>query len=192
MRRIGLSLILIGIIGVVIAPAQGADLTVDGGQHYLLPQANQTVELYVTGGAPVAGFDLALRIGDGTSGPRITAIDLAAGIFADNNNGQTSAPGTDWVQFPGIITETGTVVAEGLLLRLTLDATGVAEGAYGLFLDGIEMPGFGTLSSQFYDANLNVVPATFTPGQLVVVPEPAATALMAGLAALTLRRRRTL
>ena len=180
---------VLGMIGGLPA-AQAADLQVAGGNHQILNQPNQVIDLYVTGGAAIGGFDLALQIGDGLSGPKITAVDLESGIFLDKHSGQSNMGSTDWATIYYITTESDPVVGDGLLLRLTLDATDVPNGSYGLALTGVEFPVFGVANSVFVNEQ-GEVPTTFVPGTISVVPEPAMASLMSlvGVAMLPRRRR---
>lgn len=175
----------------MVGSLRGAEVQVVVGTHSVPAAPGQVVDLHVSGGAQVWAFDLFLQVADGTSGPRITAVDLESGIFLGNHNGQGDAGSTDWLKFYSISVESDAIAASGLLVRLTIDATGVAAGSYPLVLTGIEVPGFGVLDSTFLDASAEPVPAQFTPGTLVVmVPEPAVGTLLVGAGMLLAGRRR--
>ena len=126
--------------------------TIVVGTHTLLPnQPNQVIEIRVTGGDPVDGLNFYVQVADGgpelvalgllpagqgIDGPAITGADLISGtIFAANNDGQQVPPGNQ-PQVAGflITTDVGTVAADGLLARLTLDTTGFTSGSWPLML----------------------------------------------------------
>ena len=129
--------------------------TIRIGNHSLLPNtANQMLLIAVAGGEQIAGSDFAL-IGDGgpesvrfglpagTPAPRFVNpaadVSLQTGIFAGNNLGQVdllsglggSAP--QLVAF-GVLTNTGTVAADGTLAELNVDTTGFNGGTWSLNL----------------------------------------------------------
>src|SRR5262249_17756432 len=103
------------------------------GTHLLLPnERGQTIQLFVSGGDPVAGLNGKFMTGDGgtaaggtRSAPAITSVDVVTGtIFAGNSI--ADAPG-----LPGFfssrqyweinnITIADTVAADGLLATLTI------------------------------------------------------------------------
>lgn len=65
-----------------------ASLIVNAGDHQLQPNTPaQQVKIQVTGGDSIAGLNLYLQVGDGTTGPQITGIDLLDGtIFEGTAN----------------------------------------------------------------------------------------------------------
>lgn len=185
--------VVLGILG-CIAVAQAQSLQVNAGSHTVLAQPNQAIEVYVSGGAAIGGFDLALQVGDGDSGPVITAVDLESGIFQANNTGQTDTGSLPHQAFYAITTsEQGpAVIAEGLLLRLVLDASDVPQGVYALSLSGVEVSGFGSLDSVFLSPSAEIIPTQFIPGSITVVPEPSAALGAIALAIMPpIRRRRS-
>ncbi len=189
MRSIGLA--MLGAV-VLVSTVDAADVTVNVGIHPIQPASGQIVDLYVSGGAAISGVDLAIQTGDGASGPKITAVDLESGIFLNNNSGQQEADPSfsEWARFPSITTESGLVIADGWLVRLTIDASEMPQGSYDLVLSGIEVPGFGVLDSVFLGDSGQPLSVDFTAGTLVVVPEPATIALLAGGLLLLARHRR--
>lgn len=183
-------LLVFGLIG-WFSTVDAAILQVGGGTHQIENKPGQVIDLYVTGGAEIAGFDLALQIGAGAAGPKITWVDLESGIFAGNHSGQTDNGSSDRTAFYSISSagENPPVLAEGLLMRVTFDATGTPEGVYSLAFEGIEIPGFGVADSEFTLTG-PPVSATFLPGTITVVPEPGAACAMGVLALAVCRRRR--
>lgn len=172
------------IIGVLVLITSGiatpclAVPTIDVGTHYLLPDTpDQVIELYVTGGDDVEGLDLYVIVanggpeletlgflepGTGIVGPAITGVDILTGtIFADNNIGQIDggSPDTPTPQVAIFITatETGTVIAEGLLARITIDTTGFTGGTYDLSLS---LPGLET--------DFGAIAASIVNGQIIL------------------------
>lgn len=185
-------LVVLGIIG-GLSTAQAADLQVAGGNHQILNQPNQAIDLYVTGGAESLGFLLAVQIGDGVAGPIVTGIDKQPGIFADSYMDPPLL--LDRVAYTTFTVEMGDdpVIAEGLLVRLILDATAVPEGSYSLELTDIFISSYAAaFSSSMLDDMAVSIPTTFLPGTITVVPEPAMASLMSlvGVAMLPRRRRR--
>lgn len=186
-------LLVFGLIG-WFSSLHAAILHVDGGTHQIESKPNQVIDLYVTGGVEIIGFYLAVQIGDGQAGPTITDVDLESGIFRDNHLPQiTSGEGTDRLVFYDITTIASDppVMADGLLVRLTLDASNVPHGTYALDLAGISVPSYGAaFDSTFISPNAETIPTTFLPGTINVVPEPLSATLFGGLAIMIARRPR--
>lgn len=171
------------VIGAVALSISGlADLAIGTpsisiGTHHLVPNApGQVVEIYVTGGDQVEGMDLSLMTanggpeleplgeippGTGIRGPLITGLDILTGtIFASNNTDQRIFLGESnvyQVAFGFTTTASGSVPAEGLLARVTLDTTGIFEGTFAFSLTAVGS------ATDFVN-----VPVTLTDGVLVV------------------------
>ena len=204
---------LIGTLAVllfVVSPALAA-INIDVGDHIIYADLpDQIVQIYVTGDEDVQALIAYLQVANGgpeaepwlggetgIDGPVITALDIITGtIFDGNNMGQfgddDNDPDTGEDLVPQYeagetITASGTVVATGLLVTLTLDTTGFLEGTWDLRMaDTIT----GDSSFPYSD------PPTITNGSitLVPIPEPAVVLqLLTGLAGLglvaTWRRR---
>lgn len=132
--------------------------TVSVGTINLEPnKPGQIVEIYVTGGDQVryleffaqvanggpelerSSQDYAIPAGTGIPGPAITAVDLLTDtIFSGGNYGQLN-PGDGDVELPQavaayIAASNGSVAADGLLARLTIDTSGFASGTFALSL----------------------------------------------------------
>jgi hypothetical protein len=116
---------------------------IDAGMHMLLPNlSGQQVQIFATGGDPVAGIDLFVQIGDGgatvggnDTGPTITQLDLTTGtIFAANHTGVFTDP-APLLWGATTTTTSGTVPAGGLLATLTIDTTGITTGQFDLILN---------------------------------------------------------
>lgn len=188
-------IVILAFLGSICCSTASGALSISVGSHQLTQSANQTIDIAVTGGDSIAGFDLVLQIGDGSAGPKVTLVDLESGIFAGKNTGQTDNGSEPRLQFHSITTTTGTLTASGLLLRLTLDATDVPAGAYQLRLGDVEFDGV-TFASTFYNVEGNALPAGINNGWLVVsagsgfVPEPAGIAIIGLAGSLMLQRRR--
>lgn len=168
-------------------PAPAA-LVITVGSHDLQPnQAGQQVSLHVgnTGGAlDYGGLNFSVRIGDGTAGPALTAVDLLSGTplaAPDNFGGQFPDSGnTSWKQFWSVASTTATLPAgDSLLVTLTFDTTGLSDGAWALSLFGTGMP-----ATQLLDRSGGEFAVALQNGTLTVVPEPGALAGAAGAALL--------
>lgn len=174
--RRGWPTLLAAAIAVVVSagPASG-QLQVDIGEHALEPNTPaQQIELDVTGGNAVAGFDFRLQVGDGTAGPTVEQIDLEDGtIFDGNNTGQSEGTSTPWQQFLSITTETGSVEAEGLLATIEFDTSDLGDGEFDLTMTDVE----GSDSAFFVtvdttgdgeEDSVEEVSASFIEGLLIV------------------------
>jgi hypothetical protein len=184
-------------IAACTAMAASAAPTITVGNHQLLPNTpGQVISILASGeGAAdaIAGVDLFLVIGGGTSGPIATNFDLigAGTIFAANNNGQQGfgaeydPPSRDLV---GLVTTTsGTVSPNGVLAYVTLDTTGLTSGDFTLSITN-ELFGPSVLYATGGASTVLI------DGTLSVVPEPSSVVLglfgVAGVAAVAIRRRR--
>ncbi|HEX2473822.1 MAG TPA: hypothetical protein VHK01_03690 [Lacipirellulaceae bacterium] len=116
---------------------------VNAGTHVLAPNTpGQQVPILVTGSDAVSGIDFFVQVGDGgatvggdDTGPRITQVDLVSGtIFAGNNTGVFVDP-APLIWGATTTTSSGSVSAEGVLGRLTIDTTGMFLGQFDLILN---------------------------------------------------------
>ena len=122
--------------GLSAAPAHATSTIIVG--NYVYSWNVYELDLYVTGDDQIAALDLAIVL-SGPPGPVITAIDITGPgtIFAGNNVGQSLCPAPD--DLPGLTpfvstkTAFGTVLANGLLARLTIDMTNGPSGPGGAF-----------------------------------------------------------
>ncbi len=188
MLKISLSSIVVCLS--VASVALASVPTINAGSHYLLPnQADQEIQVYVSGDTLVQGLEFNLQIGDGISGPVIQDIDILTGtIFAASNDGI----------FPGFIFEPhwayvgtttsanldigygpGFIITSGLLATITLDTTGLSTGEFELRLT----------SNQEGPTNFAGVYAELTNGSLTI-PEPLTVTMLLAGAGLVCRRRR--
>ena len=192
----------IALAALAAAPASApATLYIHVGQINLLPDTpNQTAGIWVTtdsadqvGGcnfnAQVAGGGPELG---GLDGPDITGVDLTSGtIFAGNHLAQTDLGSLAQLAMYSVVTQDGTVTADGLLASLTFDTTGFSAigSTWALEL------------SATHNGPTDFAPtgATITDGTIRIVPEPATLLSLTGacLAAggylrrrLRIRRRR--
>jgi len=218
LRRVGLSFaILFGLATVAMATP-----TIVVPNVALLPNTpNQVILITVTGSPSdqVGGVNFIIDVAQGkgngvatsglnatqTSGPKITAVDItgAGTVFGPNNTGVQNlmAPQTlPWEKAAfGTSTTAGTVTANGLLARVTIDTTGFSQitnanggvgGVWQLRMKSMTVQDGGGAT------DFAGVPATITNGSitLVSVPEPASVVLglfaAAGLGAVALRNRR--
>ncbi len=167
-----------------------AELNFQAGNHAIAPAASQVIDLYVSGGEAIHGFNLALQVGDASGGPLVSQIDLESGIFASNNDGQLDDGSDALFKFYSIVVANNAspVTGNGLLVRLTLDATNVEPGDYAIKIAGLATP-LGTYDSVFFNGNADFINASLSNGTITVLPEPA-TFMAIGLAAIPLLRRR--
>ena len=117
-----------------------AQLQIDIGEHHVFGNAgNQQIEIFISGGASVSAFDLNFQLGDGDgASPAITGVDLQSGtIFANNNTGQTQAQSNAQQQFWTIVTQAGSVPANGRLATITFNTANVSEGTFDLTMTDV-------------------------------------------------------
>lgn len=180
------------VVVLIAAGGASADMYIDVGNVMLLPDTpGQTVQIMVSTDAAdmVGGCNLNAEIAGGgpayggVAGPVITAVDMEAGtIFAGNNTGQTDLGSLAQLATYSIVTTSGTVPADGLLVTLTIDTTGFTTPgstwtlALGQTLNGL--------------TDFAPTPAIISEGTIQLIPEPASLALMALAGAALLRRRR--
>ena len=144
-------------------------------EHYqLLPnEPGQTIEIWVAGTEEIMGVNFFAQIGDGLSGPLITEIDLLDGtIFESNNWGQWAfvtlpSPSADAYTMTDLSASSPTVLANGLLARITIDTMGFDGGSWPLrltdTLHGTTAFLDGALAEHSVDVNL---------GSVSIIPEP--------------------
>jgi VCBS repeat-containing protein len=117
------------------------------GTHQLLPnKPNQQIPLYITGGAPLNGFNLRLQLGDGLAGspePIITAIDFSDKIWSAHPYQLLGGPIAGSQQFvqASIVFDDAehNVISSGKLVTLTVDTTGFYGGNFSLRLRNTEI-----------------------------------------------------
>jgi hypothetical protein len=195
-------------------PALALGNSIVVGNHDLQPnQAGQVISLYMTGTDAYKNADIGIFINGGVAGaPLVTHVfgDTLSGIPAANLVGSIWAGGMGGVgiNFPDGTTAVGTGLqtisafqtagfgspstANGIILTLTLDTTGVAPGVYTLSLT--DHPSWETLLLFGVDEETFepiVVPLDILNGTLTVVPEPASVLLaLTGLIGLLFVTRR--
>jgi MYXO-CTERM domain-containing protein len=189
----------------LLAVARGADAGthIDVGSHNLLAgQANQVVVLQVTndvGTTPpqVTDFSGYFQIGpnslDQTPVPGFQGADFTGTFWGVDGSASGGGPeiGLPQLMQKGFSLNSGSVAANGDLIRLIVDTTGVTSGTYDLKLtNSAYFDGFGQNSSFLPGASNEAI--TINNGTITVTPEPgsAAIALGAAAAAGVMRRRR--
>ena len=162
----------------------------DGTSWKLLPNTvDQQVLVFATGGEAVAGFTFDVSIGDGGKavggsdvGPRITNIDLVGTglVFAGGNQSIPSIPGSDGMYANTTVTAlSGTVAAEGLLAKLTIDTTGFSTlGQSWVLAMDYNAP---TPDTNFALTGGSVLYPAISNGMLTIVPEPGMIVLLTSL-----------
>ncbi len=133
--------------------------------------SGQDVYVFATGGDAVQGMELNITVGGGASGPTIDFADVPTGgptdggvdvitgtIFDGNNGGGFDGYVNSYDAYKGVVTDTGTVSANGLVATIALDATGFnSYGTYAFSLTNAEG-----------DTNFAGISANLTDGQYIV------------------------
>jgi hypothetical protein len=191
------------ILAVVLFPAWSASgALIDIGNVFLDPnKAGQKRMFLIDGTEQVRGLDFYAQVGDGgpgspdggTVGPKMSAVSLENGIFFGNNQGQFTlilGGGLPQLQAYGINTNTGTVLADGIIVEITFDTTGFSSGEWDLLFTGTEEGDTELYAAQGAPA----INLTINNGKLTVVPEPSTLVLgsigLLGIAAISAARRR--
>jgi MYXO-CTERM domain-containing protein len=175
-----------------VAQVASASTFVNVGNHNLLPgQANQVVVLQVTndvGTTPPQVTDFAgyFQIGPNTLDqvvPVFQGADFTGTFWGAGSEGGTGPEvGVPQLMQKGFTLNSGTVAADGDLIRLIVDTTGITSGTFDLKL----------IDSAYFDvfgSNSNFLPSsadesiTITNGTITVTPEPGSAAIAFGLAA---------
>ena len=120
-------------IGTVLSPT--APSIVVGTHNLRAGQANQQVEIYVSGLDKVTGFNLRAQLGDGRLGapePVFQSVDFTGGIwdaYPNASPGGVIGGDEQLIQASVIFNNSGDeVLADGLLCTLTIDTTGFPAG----------------------------------------------------------------
>jgi hypothetical protein len=194
-------MVSLGLLLCLSSIAQAASIVV--GDNLLIANTpGQVIDLYVSGSEQINALDLFMTINGGGLGPVVTAVDItgAGTIFAGNNTGMGlfGAPDNPPSTRIAVATTTasGTVLANGLLARVTFDTTGIPPGIYSWSLTNhpLGATDFGT------DANFDFIYPQVTDGRVGGLfeydsPEPSSLALCAiatialGLAAIRNRAK---
>jgi hypothetical protein len=126
--------------------------------------ADQIVPVAVSGGGATAGMNLYLQVGGGTEGPVIAKADMVTGsIWGASAAQQVELGGsTSRTVFHATVTPAGTVIANGTVVTLTVDTTGVQSGEYPLTLNYQSFP------TQVLDADGAPLSLTISDGILSV------------------------
>lgn len=177
-RIAALTLALLGCC-ISAAPARAASSIIVG--NYVYSWNVYELDLYVTGDDQIAALDLGIVL-SGPPGPVITAIDITGPgtIFAGNNVGQLVASAPD--DLPGLTpfvqtsTAVGTVLANGLLARVTIDMTSGPNAPNGAIWS-LSLTGHELGSTTLYGESGEPVSLSITNGSLVILPEPSTIAL---------------
>lgn len=166
-----------------------AAFAIDVGDVILAPnQANQVRQFQFTGSGVADTLEFVIEVGDGSGGPRITAIDLKTGTFAGTGT-QADVVTEPWAQLK-TVDLASTSISAGLLATVTFDTTGLSgPSSQPLLLTGVYVAGSEVLRTRFISEG-SAVPTTVTNGTIsIAVPEPASIGLL-GVGALALLRRR--
>jgi hypothetical protein len=158
------------LIACLAAGQTHAATVVSAGTHTLrAEQAGQVIDILVAGGDAADGLNFYLTVDDGLSsaglGPAITDLDLSGPgtIFAGKNVfSEISVPGTQSA-WGGLAIAFGEVsaTADGILVKATLDTTGVAADQHPLMLTDVR-------ATELIDPEGLPIPTTLQPGLLIV------------------------
>ena len=162
--------------------------------YYLQPNTpNQTIPIYVTGGAQVSGVNFNLQIGDGgpeaggTPGPVFTNLDLTDNtIFQFDYSDPVDTGSIPQLLTWYVLTQNSGdhVAAEGLLATVTIDTTGFFDGTWAFHIAD-------TLNGATNFTDGGAIPGTLRDGSMTVVPEPSSIGLLlAGSCGLVIMARR--
>ena len=192
-RKVGLALAFVFCLAATVQAANVVTI----GNHVLLPNTpGQVITLNVSGTDQVGGLDFFLQVADGGPGavgnilaPGISGDILTGMIFASNNTGLNDGnPGGsnfgNEIVLLSTTTNSGTVLANGLLATVTIDTTGFFGGSWPLIMTGTAAG----------DSDLGVPGNLQTIDGSISVPEPTSVVLglfaVAGLGVVAIRKRR--
>jgi hypothetical protein len=204
LRKIGV------VLGLLICSAAiaNAEQTIIVGDHVLLPNtAGQIVQIFVSSNTQVAGLDMNAQVADSGPlalgsivGPGIVGDIITGTIFASNNTGVGDGDGGAFgnqVEFLSTTTASGTVLANGLLVTLTVDTTGLDSNSPGDLGPGHwSLRLFDTVNgpTDFADPLINASNVIVDGSLIIPSPEPTSIVLglfaIAGLGAVAVRNRR--
>jgi hypothetical protein len=218
-RRVVLSLaILLG-----LATAAHANLSINVGSHNLNPnQAGQVIFIEVTGGVntqpidtvnSISSHDSVLQLAGGGGGvggpapagePKLTEVNAVTGTIFDGNTAD-SPPGqvgfsSEQFWNVGVVNDGSPAnfyPNPGVLLKVTIDTTGVTSGTFALIMDETNDV-FNGYSSNYSnsppEAGDLALDFDIINGSVTIVPEPSTVVLgllaAAGLGLVAIRRRR--
>jgi hypothetical protein len=164
-------------------------LILDLGNVQLLPnESGQAHDFFVQNiGDPVSvdGLQFVLRVGDGTSGPKIQDVSLFAGnsVFSAAAANQERLAGSDfWTVAYSIDSAAVTIPASSqtLMARVTFDTSGIGVGSGPWVLSpSVDLDVDFTLSTFYSGASSPEI--SLASGSLTVVPEPATYGIATGL-----------
>lgn len=163
------------------------------GSHDLLPnEANQIIQVYVTGSDLVAGFNLKAQIGTSatvTDQPVFQSISFTGGMWDVHPNTTMGGPesGSEQYAAASVVFNniSDSVAANGLVVTMRVNTTGFNSGNFALSFANTD---YGQ-DSEFLAPDGSSVAASITNGTIHITPEPATVALL-GLGGLALLRRK--
>ncbi len=169
----------------------GAALFIDVGSPTLLPGApGQEVAIRISNDGPpvdLGGFELLIQVADGGPGaggsivgPRIDGVDLLTGTPFEGHALGGQFPALDnspQRQFWNVVSLSATLGtgSDLLLATVSFDSTGLSPGTWDLSLSGFE-----GANTRLLDRQGTALDVSIANGTLTVVPEPAASAAIAG------------
>jgi lipopolysaccharide export system protein LptA len=135
---------------------------------------NQLVPIYITGNAPLNGFNFRIQLGDGLNGtaePIFSNISYAGSIWAGSPTQTLGGPvsgGQMFVQSSIVFQDAQTSVnSTGLLATLVVDTTGIYGGTFALNLKSTQI---GQDSDLIALGASSASPLFITNGSIIVTP----------------------
>lgn len=181
-----------------LSGAQAATITVDADGVGVGP--GQVISVNVSGTEQVAGLNFYLQLGDGgvfvggsETAPVITGVDLITNtIFASNHTTPTADTVEPLAYAGGVTTNSGTVLANGLMATITVDTSSLQGNSFTMRLVGVA-PSLGGFDTELLAADSTPIAMNFAEQVVTVaVPEPG-TLFLLGLtsASMLLRPKRS-
>jgi hypothetical protein len=155
-----------------------AAATLDIGNHVLLPNTpHQWIDIEVLGTLATTGFSFRSQIGDGSTGPAITDFQFDDGDGGENylweehdtiQTGDVPTPNSRGIAQVGVlISGTGLeVTANGLLVSVEVDTTGIDQGTFNFDLKDTLIGA----DSQFIVTGGSAHDPDITNGSITVIP----------------------
>ncbi len=128
--------VLLGLLALSAFACYSA-VTIDPGVVKLATEtADQTISINASGSGTSSGMNLFLQVGNGTSGPTISSVDMVNGtIWGTTADNQVELGGSDnRTVFHASVTPFGTVSVAGTVAKITVSTVGVSAGKHPISL----------------------------------------------------------
>ncbi len=168
-----------------------ASPVIDAGTHVLIAdsQTGQDIIIVISDDDDelVKGWQPAIQIGDGATGPLVTYTEERTGTIFETENAiladvtpdddDTGSGEPDAARYVtgdvGFIDNDHSVVANGTLITLTITTDGITSGRFGITMTDITLPNTNVVSTKLFDGTGNQInDATINDGQLVIGNNP--------------------